>query len=61
MYPKFLRYMVVKSECKRNKSVKDQKMVVKCERKRNAVRQLEQNRSSTVRMHRRPKICNKVS
>ena len=37
-----------------HESVKDEKMVVKCECKRSAVRQLEQNRgSSTVRMRRR--------
>ena len=33
-----------------HEGVKDEKMVVKCECKRSAVRQLEQNRSSTVRM-----------
>ena len=36
-----------------HESVKDEKMVVKCECKRSAVRQLEQNRGSTTRMRRR--------
>ena len=37
-----------------HESVRDEKMVVKCECKRSAVRQLEQNRGgSTVRMRRR--------
>ena len=46
--------MVVKSECKRSdESVKEEKMVVQCERKKSAVPQLVQNRTSTVRMHMR--------
>ena len=36
-----------------HESVKDEKMVVKCECKRSAVRQLEQSRSSTTRRRRK--------